>query len=221
MIKHNFTEQFFHEQRYRTLQGMAILQDYPVTICGAGALGANITETLARSGYGCLKVIDCDRIEERNLSTQPYYRSDVGAYKGKILANTLYRAIGIEIEVSTKRLTASNVGTLLRGSSLVIDAFDNSQSRQIVKDYCAAHEVACLHAGLATEYAEVIWNPDYRVPSDANDDVCDYPLARNLVLLTVAIACETATAFILAGQTQSYTLTLKDLAVRQFETLRL
>jgi molybdopterin/thiamine biosynthesis adenylyltransferase len=44
-----------------------------VTVCGAGALGANITENLARSGAGSLVVIDRDRIEERNLSTQPYY----------------------------------------------------------------------------------------------------------------------------------------------------
>ena len=31
-------------------------------------------------------------MEERNLSTQPYYRSDIGAFKAKILANALYRA---------------------------------------------------------------------------------------------------------------------------------
>ena len=35
----------------------------------------------------------------------------------------------------------------------------------------------------------VIWNECYRVPSPSSDDVCDYPLARNLVMLTVAVAC--------------------------------
>lgn len=209
-------DRLLHEQRYRSAPAMATLRDYPVTICGAGALGANITETLARSGYGKLKTIDCDRIEERNLSTQPYHRADVGSYKAKILANTLYRAVGTAVEANTKRLTAANAGALLKGASLVIDAFDNSQSRQTLKDYCLAPEIPCLHAGLAAEYAEIIWNPDYRVPSDANDDVCDYPLARNLVLLTVAIACESATRFITTGETQSYTLTWKDLSIREF-----
>lgn len=75
---------FFHEQLYRSSQSMTQIRDYPITICGAGALGANITENFARSGFGKLKVIDRDRIEERNLSTQPYYRSDVGAFKVKI-----------------------------------------------------------------------------------------------------------------------------------------
>ncbi len=49
---------FFHEQLYRTNAVMAKLKDYPVTICGAGALGANIAENLARSGFDKLTVID-------------------------------------------------------------------------------------------------------------------------------------------------------------------
>ena len=70
---------FFHEQLHRTPALMTKLREFPVTVCGAGALGAYITESLARSGFTKLRVIDRDRIEERNLSTQPYYRSDKGA----------------------------------------------------------------------------------------------------------------------------------------------
>jgi molybdopterin-synthase adenylyltransferase len=208
---------FFHEQLYRSRQSMAKLRDYPVAICGAGALGANIAETLARSGFGKLKVIDCDRIEERNLSTQPYYRSDIGAFKAKILANNLYRAIGVHIEAETKRLAATNTKQLLGQSSLVIDAFDNSASRQAIKNHCDRTGQPCLHAGLASDYAEVIWNDLYRVPSDVNDDVCDYPLARNLVLLTVAIACESAVGLILSGNQRSFTITLKDLSIQAIQ----
>ena len=204
---------FFHEQLHRSRQSMAKIRNYPVTICGAGALGANITETLARSGFGKLKVIDCDRIEERNLSTQPYYRSDVGAFKAKILANSLYRAIGVQIETETKRLAAANTKQLLSPSSLIIDAFDNSGSRQAVKDSCDRTGQPCLHAGLASDYAEVIWNDLYRVPSDVKDDICDYPLARNLVLLTVAIACESVMDFIVDGKQRSFSITLKDLSI--------
>ncbi len=48
---------------------MTKLKNLSVTVCGAGALGANITENLARAGFSQLRVIDCDCIEERNLST--------------------------------------------------------------------------------------------------------------------------------------------------------
>lgn len=205
---------FVHEQLYRSNAIMAKLKDYPVTICGAGALGANLAESLARAGFGKLKVIDRDRIEERNLSTQPYYRSDVGAFKAKILANQLYRAIGTKVEAETKELTADNAAQLLKNNQLIIDVFDNSTSRQALKDYAERSGVPCLHAGLSADYAEVIWNSVYRVPSDANDDVCDYPLARNLVMLTVAVASEEIISFIATGEQGHFTITLKDLAVR-------
>lgn len=210
---------FFHEQLYRSPETMGKLQNFPVTICGAGALGANIAENLARAGFGKLKVIDCDRIEERNLSTQPYYRSDVGAYKAKILANSLYRALGTAVDGQIKELTASNVAQLLAGSALVVDAFDNSVARQIVKDHCAAANLPCLHSGLAADYAEIIWNQFYRVPSPVNDDVCDYPLARNLVMLAVAVTCETMIKFAATGKQESFTITLRDLAIQPWDTL--
>lgn len=207
---------FFHEQQYRTVALMTKLRNFPVTVCGAGALGANITENLARSGFGKLKVIDRDRIEERNLSTQPYYRSDVGAYKAKILTNVLYRALGTELDAHSQELTPANVKQLLNGSALVIDTFDNSIARQTVKDYCTEESLPCLHIGLASDYAEIIWNENYRVPSPINDDVCDYPLARNLVTLAVAVASEVIVTFIATQQQQSFTVTLGDFAIQPF-----
>ena len=205
---------FFHEQLYRTDTVMAKLKDFPVTICGVGALGANLTENLVRAGFSKLKVIDRDRIEERNLSTQPYYRSDVGAFKAKILANNLYRAIGTKVEAETKELTAMNAAQLLKDSGLIVDVFDNSISRQVVKDYADRTGTTCLHAGLSADYAEVIWNDVYRVPSDVNNDVCDYPLARNLVMLTVSVACEAIVSFVATGEQRHFTITLKDLSVQ-------
>lgn len=205
---------FLHEQLYRTDAVMTKLKDYPVTLCGAGALGANLAENLARSGFSKLKVIDCDRIEERNLSTQPYYRSDIGVFKAKILANNLYRAIGTKLAVETKKLTVDNAAQLLKDSGLIVDVFDNSVARQAVKDYANQAGIPCLHAGLAADYAEVIWNDVYRVPSDVNDDVCDYPLARNLVMLTVAVVCEVIISFIATGEQRHFSITLKDLNVQ-------
>jgi len=57
---------FLHEARYRDLAPAA---ERLVTICGAGALGANLAETLARMGLHKLRVIDYDRISAHNLST--------------------------------------------------------------------------------------------------------------------------------------------------------
>ncbi len=193
---------------------MSQIKNFPVTVCGAGALGANIVESLARSGFCQLKVIDRDRIEERNLSTQPYYRSDIGAFKAKILANNLYRALGVSIDAHSKELTPATADRLLANSAAVIDTFDNSVGRQSVKDYCASVSIPCAHVGLAADYSEIIWNQHYRVPSAANDDVCDYPLARNLVMLTVSVACEVIVRFAATKEQQNLTCTIGDFAVK-------
>ncbi|HEY0323581.1 MAG TPA: ThiF family adenylyltransferase [Pyrinomonadaceae bacterium] len=206
---------FYHEQLYRSGELMRRVREQFVTVCGAGALGANIVESLARSGFTKLRVIDCDRIEERNLSTQPFYRSDIGTHKARILANSLYRALGVNVEARTEELTKRNVRRLLYG--LVVDAFDNSRSREAVKAACEEAKLPCLHVGLADAYAEIIWNESYRVPSAAQDDICDYPLARNLVTLAVAVACEVITGYVTEGKQESFTITLNDFEVRRIE----
>ena len=138
------------------------------------------------------------------------------------MTNNLYRAIGTKVEAEPKELTAANAAQLLKESGLIVDVFDNSTSRQVVKDYSDLTGTTCLHAGLSADYAEIIWNDVYRVPSDVNDDVCDYPLARNLVMLTVAVACEAIlrrrgfanVSFVATGKQQHYAVTLKDLSVQ-------
>lgn len=207
---------FFHETLHRGPEALARARDLSIAVCGAGAIGANVVETLARSGVGALRVVDCDRVEERNLSTQPYGRADVGAFKAKVLANGIYRAVGTAVDARAERLTPANASKLLDGAALVVDAFDNSTSRAALASYAAESGVACVHAGLVGGYAEVIWNEEYRVPSAANDDVCDYPLARTLALLAATVACEVAIDFATTGRKRSYTITLEDLAVTPF-----
>ena len=205
---------FFHEERYRSPQLLQNIRDFPLTLCGAGALGANIAENLARAGFGRLRIIDHDRVEERNLSTQPYQRADIGAHKAKIMAHMLYRAVSARVEPQIKTLDSHSVDKLLQNSALVVDTFDNSIGRKLVTTWCAKTETPCLHAGLSSDYGEVIWNPNYRIPSAAQDDVCDYPLARNLVILTTAVTCEAIMSFVSNGAQAGYTITLRDLAVQ-------
>ncbi|RKZ78840.1 MAG: ThiF family adenylyltransferase [Candidatus Parabeggiatoa sp. nov. 1] len=208
---------YYHERLYRSQELMEKMPHFPITLCGAGAIGSNMVENLARAGFATFKIIDYDRVEERNLSTQPYYRSDIGAHKATILANSLYRALGVNIESSVTKLTQNNVKKLLKESQLVIDGFDNSIARAAVSKYCHTTNLPCLHVGLASDYAEIIWNDKYRVPSAAQDDVCDYPLARNLVLLAVAVASEVVIAFVKDGTQRSLTVTLQDFAIQTFK----
>lgn len=210
-------ELFHHERLYRGHAALEKLAAARLVLCGAGAVGANLAESLARQGARCLRVIDFDRVEEHNVNTQPWTLEDVGAFKVETLRNLLFRAANVEIDAVPKALTEKNVRKLLGEAQLVIDGFDNSASRRLVRNHCAEHGIPCLHVGLNADYAEVIWNAAYRVPADVTGDVCDYPLARNLVLAAVALAGETLLRFLSEGEEESRTLTLRDFAVRAFE----
>lgn len=205
---------FHHEAVYRGTDALAKLAEFPLALCGAGAVGSLLADNLVRQGFQKLCVIDRDRVEEHNVGTQLYGQSEVGGWKVELLRNRLFRATGVEIEAVQKELTDRNVRTLLKPGRLVIDAFDNSASRQLVQQHSRATGLDCLHVGLAADYGEVIWDEVYRVPQDVPGDVCDYPLARNLILLTVAVASETLVRFALADERKNWSITLGDFAIR-------
>lgn len=210
-------DKFHHEAIYRGADSVAKLADFPVTLCGAGALGSNLADNLARQGMRQLRVIDRDRVEEHNVSTQLYGEADVGGWKVEVLRQRLFRATGVEIEAVRKELDGRTARGLLQGGALVLDTFDNSAARRLVQDHCRALSLACLHVGLFSDYGEVVWDEEYRVPADGAGDVCDYPLARNLVLLVTAIATEVLIRFVLEGRRESWSATLRDFAVRPLE----
>jgi molybdopterin/thiamine biosynthesis adenylyltransferase len=194
---------------------MAKLANARIALCGAGALGSILADNLARQGVRALRVIDLDRVEEHNISTQIYGEAEIGAWKAEALRNRLFRTTGVEIEAIRKELTSENARTLLKEVDLILDTFDNSRSRQAVQETARALKTPCLHVGLYADYGEIVWDEQYRVPRDVAGDVCDYPLARNLVMLTVAVASELALRFIVAGEQHSRSITLGDFAVRE------
>jgi len=206
-----------HEKQYRGATLLQRLAGARITVCGAGSLGANLVEQLARCGCTGLTVIDRDRLEEQNLATQPYSRGELGAYKASILSAQLYRALGLEVMAVNKEVDPANAARLLRGAQLVVDCFDNRASRLCLQETCRLHQIPLLHAGLNGDYAEVVWDEVYKVPSGAGEDVCDYPLARNLVTLTVACLAEVIFGWLDTQDCQNLSITLRDFAVRPWK----
>lgn len=130
------TRKFLHEEQYRGTILLAKLAEPQLVHCGAGAFGSSLADNLTRQGFRKLRVIDHDRFEEHNISTQLFGASDVGALKAGILRNILFRAVAVEIEAVTKEMTIQNANRLLNGADLVIDAFVSSFSRALVRQTC-------------------------------------------------------------------------------------
>lgn len=210
-------DRLHHEQLYRGEDCMGRLAATRLTLCGAGALGSHLADNLVRQGFHQIRVIDRDRVQQHNVSTQLYGLSDVGGWKVEILRNRLFRAVGVELDTVAKELAERNARKLLGSADVVLDTFDNSASRLLVQRQCRAAGTTCLHVGLFADYCEVIWDEQYRVPEDVGEDVCDYPLARNLVLLAVALASETLVGHVLEGSRNNWSATLGDFAVCPLE----
>lgn len=194
---------------------MGLFADKRITVCGAGALGGNLVEMLARMGFAYIKVIDKDLVEMRNLSTQPYSRAEVGFPKARALANMLYRAVQAKIEPVGVELTETNATSLFGESVLVVDAFDNRAGRAAVSKAVQSLDVACLHIGFSADglYGSGLWEPGYQVPQEVPGDPCDYPLTRPLALVLVALAAQSISDFLRTGQSANFELTWSDLKV--------
>ena len=137
-----------------------------------------------------------------------------GAKKVDVLRSHLFRSAGVEATVYDRRLDERSVKKLLRGAQLVVDTFDNAASRRLVTDHCRQNDINCLHLGMNADYGEVRWNEVYQIPGDVVEgDVCDYPLARNLILLVVAAGSEALLRYVLDDKKENYAVTLRDLVI--------
>ena len=209
-------KEFAHEISYRGEDLIKKLAACKITICGAGTVGSNLVDTLCRQGAKNIRIIDMDRVETHNINTQIYGLSDVGATKVNAIKGRMFRDVGVEIETFGKELTAKNAKKFLKDSHIIIDAFDNNAGRQAVRDSCSKLGLPLLHCGMIDGYGEVVWDKFYTVPQDQTEgDVCDYPLARNLVTLIVTITAEEVVDFCISDNPRKgcWSVTLKDLKI--------
>jgi len=202
-----------HELTYRQDDALEKIEQANILVCGIGALGSNLVENLYRQGFIQLTAIDDDIVEEHNIGTQTYCLYDVGSPKVVALSRKIYRDIQCQLQSIQERLTKKNI-SILSDYDLVIDTFDNHYSRKLVSEYCKEHKIACLHGGMSDDgYSQVVWNNNYIVPKDYEDavDICEYPLARNLVVLTSTFLAEIIMKYVIFNTCFNLDFTLGDL----------
>jgi adenylyltransferase/sulfurtransferase len=112
-------------------------------VCGCGALGTVIANTLVRAGVGRLRLIDRDFIELNNLQRQVLFDEDdlaAGLPKAIAAANKLRRInSSIEIEPIVADVNHTNIERLCDGVDCIVDGTDNFETRFLLND--AAHKL--------------------------------------------------------------------------------
>jgi molybdopterin/thiamine biosynthesis adenylyltransferase len=205
-----------HEEKYRGKALLKKMAEQEFIICGAGAIGSNLVENMARQGFKKFTVIDMDRVDDHNRHTQAFGRRDIGQLKVSALKSRIYDQMGVNIETVSRKLEESTIKKDLTKGSIVVDGFDNSESRKLVTEYCQENGLVCLHVGLNQNYAEIHWNEGYRVPTPVKGlDVCEYPLARNIILMAVALATEVLIRYVDTKVQENYSISLGDFHVEK------
>ena len=139
-----------------------------ITVVGAGALGSHLLLCL-RNEDAALKVVDFDRVEQRNTLSQFHGRPHVGKLKTESLKQTMQFLFGAKVMTIPHRLTADNVEALLAGADLVVDTLDNGASRRIVQAHVRAKGVPCVHGALAADgaFGRVCWDETFVIDDEA------------------------------------------------------
>lgn len=125
-------------------------------VCGCGALGTVLANTLARAGVGSLRIVDRDFIETNNLQRQVLFdEDDVAANLPKAIAaaNKLRRINSeIEIEPIVADVDSTNIEELCRGVDVILDGTDNFETRFLLNDASVKLGIPWIYGGcLGTE----------------------------------------------------------------------
>jgi molybdopterin/thiamine biosynthesis adenylyltransferase len=120
-------------------------------VCGCGALGSVVAETLVRAGVGFVRIVDRDFLELNNLQRQVLYdEDDVAARLPKAIAavNKLRRINSeIEIESVVADVTHRNMASLAGDVDVIVDGTDNFAIRFLINDFAVKHGKPWIYGG--------------------------------------------------------------------------
>jgi len=146
-------DRYVRQMRYPPLgeEGQRRLIVSRALVCGCGALGSVLANTLARAGVGHLRIVDRDFLELNNLQRQVLYdEDDVAAQLPKaVAAAAKLRKINsqIEIEPIVADVEPGNIESLVEDVDIIVDGTDNFETRFLLNDVAVKHGIPWVYAG--------------------------------------------------------------------------
>lgn len=146
-------DRYVRQMRYPPLgeEGQAKLAQSRALICGCGALGSVLANTLGRAGVGHLRIVDRDFLELNNLQRQVLYDEEdvsAGIPKAIAAANKLAKINSqIDIEPIVADVDHTNIEKLLEDVDMIVDGTDNFETRFLLNDASLKFEVPWVYGG--------------------------------------------------------------------------
>ncbi len=134
------------------LEGQKRLGRARVLLCGCGALGTVIADTLVRAGVGQVRIVDRDFVEWNNLQRQVLFDEEdarTGMPKAVAAAEKLRRINSqVQVEPVVADLDARRLPQLAQDVELILDGTDNFETRFLINDYSLKHRVPWIYGGV-------------------------------------------------------------------------
>ena len=122
-----------------------------VTLCGVGALGTVLANTLVRAGVGFVRVVDRDFVEPSNLQRQVLFdEADVTSNMPKAEAAAVkLRQINstVTVEPVVANIDRTNIEDLSKDADLLLDGSDNFELRYLINDVAIKHNKPWVYGG--------------------------------------------------------------------------
>jgi len=218
-------------------QGQRRLLASKALICGCGALGSVIANTLARAGVGTLRIVDRDFLELNNLQRQVLFdEADVAAALPKAVAAAYkLRRINsnIEIEPIVADVDPGNILALCHGCNIILDGTDNFETRFLLNEASAKLQLPWVYGGCIGAEGQTLTvlpsqPPCFRCvmtepPPPGSSPTCDTVGILGPIVNVIASLQANEAIKILSGHPEavSRTLTIVDLWDNQMRQLNL
>lgn len=180
-----------------------------IVVVGVGALGSHLVQFLRNIDLP-IKVIDFDRVEQKNVQSQFHARNSVGKKKVQALTQLMQFAYNRKILGVSNKLTDDNCDQLLGGATVIIDCLDNGESRRLVQNFAKETNTPCLHGALAADgaFGRVMWTEQFAVDDESavGTPTCEDGEALPFIAIAASCLARTVQRFVANGQKTNYSI---------------
>ena len=158
----NSRDRYSRQVRFAGLgfEGQRRLRESRVLLCGCGALGTVLADTLVRAGVGMLRIVDRDFVDLSNLQRQVLFdEQDVAEHlpKAIVAANKLGRINSqVTLEPNVVDLDWRNVRDFVGDVDLILDGTDNFETRFLVNDVSLETGIPWVYAGVVGSHGQTM-----------------------------------------------------------------
>ncbi len=141
-------------------EGQRRIRHGRVLLCGCGALGSAIADSLVRAGVGLLRLVDRDFVELSNLQRQVLYdEQDIAEQLPKAIAAGRKLAkinSSVVLEPIVADIDHTNMLALAQGVDLIVDGMDNFETRFLINDAALETKIPWIYGGCVGSHGQVM-----------------------------------------------------------------